>query len=49
MSDTPLLPFLPPSELRQIVQACDRFEAAWKAGPRPHPEEYLGTAAEPAR
>ena len=49
MSDSHLLPSLSPAEARQIDQACDRFEAAWKAGQRPHPEEYLGTAGEPER
>jgi serine/threonine-protein kinase len=40
---------LSPDEARQIDQACDRFEADWKAGRRPRPEEYLGPAGEPAR
>jgi tetratricopeptide (TPR) repeat protein len=44
-----MLPPLSPSEARQIVQVCDRFEAAWKAGRRPDPAEYLGAAAGPAR
>jgi tetratricopeptide (TPR) repeat protein/tRNA A-37 threonylcarbamoyl transferase component Bud32 len=47
MSDTHLLSAVSPAEARQIVQACDRFEEAWKA--RPRPEEYLGAAAGPAR
>jgi WD40 repeat protein/serine/threonine protein kinase/tetratricopeptide (TPR) repeat protein len=49
MSDisSPLL--LSPAEARLIDQACDRFEAVWKAGARPHPEEYLGAAPGPAR
>src|SRR5262245_36551028 len=47
MSDTHLLSPLSPSEARQVVQACDRFEAAWQAGPRP--EDFLGTAAGPVR
>jgi tetratricopeptide (TPR) repeat protein/tRNA A-37 threonylcarbamoyl transferase component Bud32 len=49
MSDPP--PPLPPclAEARQIDQTCDRFEAAWKAGPRPRPEAYLGAAGEPVR
>jgi tetratricopeptide (TPR) repeat protein len=38
-----------PAEARQIDRACDLFEAAWQAGQRPRPEEYLGTAGEPAR
>ena len=49
MSDTYVLPPLSPAELRLVVQECDRFEAAWKAGQRPRPEEYLGTAAGPVR
>ena len=49
MSDAPLLPSLSPAEARQIDQTCDRFETAWKAGRRPRPEEYLGTAGEPRR
>jgi serine/threonine protein kinase len=49
MSDTPLLPSLSPAAARQIDQTCDRFEAAWKAGQRPRPEAYLGTAGEPER
>jgi tetratricopeptide (TPR) repeat protein/tRNA A-37 threonylcarbamoyl transferase component Bud32 len=36
---------LPPAEARHIDQTCDRFEAAWKAGPRPDPAEYLGAAS----
>jgi serine/threonine protein kinase len=49
MSDTPLLPTLSPAEARQIDQTCDRFEAVWKAGQRPRPEEYLVAAGEPER
>ncbi len=49
MSDTPLLPQLSPAEARQVVQACDRFDEAWRAGRRPDPGEYLGAAAGPAR
>ncbi|HZY84606.1 MAG TPA: serine/threonine-protein kinase, partial [Gemmataceae bacterium] len=44
MSATHPLPPLSPDEARRIDQACDRFEAAWKAGRRPPPEEYLGAA-----
>jgi tetratricopeptide (TPR) repeat protein len=43
VSDTQLAQFLSPAAARQIDQTCDRFEAAWKAGRRPRPEEYLGT------
>jgi tetratricopeptide (TPR) repeat protein len=35
--------------VRQVVQACDRFEAAWKAGPRPSPENFLTAVNGPAR
>jgi serine/threonine-protein kinase len=40
---------LSPDAVLQIEQACDRFEAAWKAGRRPRPEEHLGAAGEPER
>jgi len=33
-----------PAEARHIDQTCDHFEAAWKAGSRPDPREYLGAA-----
>lgn len=49
MIDSQCLSALSPSEARQIDHACDRFEAAWKAGPRPRPEEYLETAADSVR
>src|SRR5438105_3750518 len=49
MNDTRLLSGLSASDALQIDQICDRFEAAWKAGPRPQPEDYLGAAAEPVR
>jgi tRNA A-37 threonylcarbamoyl transferase component Bud32 len=49
MSDTDHPASLSPAEARQIDQACDRFEAAWKAGRQPRPEEYLGMPGEPAR
>jgi len=29
--------------------ACDRFEAAWKAGQRPRVEDYLAAVPEPER
>src|SRR5438477_577805 len=45
MGDTHLLPPLSPAEARHIDQTCDRFEAAWKAGPRPDLREYLGATA----
>jgi hypothetical protein len=34
---------------RQVDEVCCRFEAAWKEGPRPRIEDYLGDLAEPAR
>src|SRR5207248_3413282 len=49
MSDTHYLSAVSPEEARQIVRACDRFEAAWRAGQRPRPEGYLGAASGPAR
>jgi eukaryotic-like serine/threonine-protein kinase len=49
LSSAPFLSPLSPTEVRQIVQACDRFEAAWKQGPRPQPEDYLGALGEPLR
>src|SRR5262245_53207715 len=49
MSDAPLRPRLSAAEARRIDQACDRFEAAWKAGRRPRPEDYLGAAGGPER
>jgi predicted Ser/Thr protein kinase len=45
VSDTPTLPPLSPAEARRIDQACDRFEAAWKAGSRPDPAAFLVEAA----
>jgi hypothetical protein len=32
-----------------VDEVCDRFEAAWLAGPRPQIEGYLGALPEPAR
>src|SRR5437764_1233417 len=32
-----------------IDRLCDRFEAQWRAGRRPAPEDYLGQTAEPGR
>jgi WD40 repeat protein/serine/threonine protein kinase/tetratricopeptide (TPR) repeat protein len=49
MSDTDTPCQLSPAQARQIDQACDRFEAAWKAGRRPHLDEYLGTTEGAAR
>ena len=49
MSDTHSPPVLSPSEARHVDQACDRFEAAWKAGERPRLEDYLGPAEDPLK
>ena len=35
------------SEILQIEQICDRFEAAWKSGQKPRPEDYLAQAPRP--
>src|SRR5262249_8623096 len=40
----PTPPDLSPTEAREVDRACDRFEAAWKAGRRPDPAEFLGPA-----
>src|SRR5262245_30262384 len=40
---------LSPAEARRIDQACDRFEAAWKAGQKPRLEHYLHSCGEPER
>jgi serine/threonine protein kinase len=34
---------------RRVDQACDAFEAAWRAGRQPRLADYLGDDAEPAR
>jgi tetratricopeptide (TPR) repeat protein len=49
MNDIHEFPALAPSSALRIDQVCDRFEAAWKAGQRPHPEDFLDTADEPER
>jgi serine/threonine protein kinase len=41
--------FLPLSLARRVDEACDRFEAAWRAGHRPRIEEFLADAPEPER
>src|SRR5262245_61536445 len=38
---------LPLSRKQRVDEACDRFEKAWRAGQRPHIEEYLAEAAGP--
>jgi serine/threonine protein kinase/tetratricopeptide (TPR) repeat protein len=40
---------LSPTQFIEINRICDRFEAAWRAGPRPAIEEFLGVAGEPVR
>ena len=40
---------LPPTFAERVDAACDRFEAAWKAGERPRIEEHLDGAAESER
>jgi WD40 repeat protein/tetratricopeptide (TPR) repeat protein len=40
---------LPLSAVRRINAVCNRFELAWKAGPRPLIEDYLGNTPEPER
>jgi tetratricopeptide (TPR) repeat protein len=49
MSDPHIPSHLSLAEAQHIDRACDRFEAAWQAGQRPEPEEYLGDASERAR
>jgi tetratricopeptide (TPR) repeat protein/tRNA A-37 threonylcarbamoyl transferase component Bud32 len=34
---------------RRVNAVCNRFERAWRSGPRPAIEDYLGDIAEPAR
>ena len=38
---------LSPSMINGMDDACDRFEAAWKAGLRPRIEDYLEEPASP--
>jgi eukaryotic-like serine/threonine-protein kinase len=45
MRDTQRIRPLTPADARMIDQACDRFEAAWKAGPPPRVEEFLAGEA----
>jgi WD40 repeat protein/serine/threonine protein kinase len=37
------------STWERVDEACDRFEAAWKAGERPHIEDYLAGVLDPER
>jgi WD40 repeat protein len=32
---------LPPEQVRRLDQVCDRFEAAWRSGMGPRPEDFL--------
>ena len=32
----------PPRPSERVDEACDRFEAAWRAGRAPRIEDYLG-------
>jgi serine/threonine protein kinase len=50
MSDAslPSIGSLSPADARQVEALCNRFEAAWKAGPRPQIEVYLREVVEPA-
>ena len=38
-----------PSRLERLDRICDRFEAAWRAGPRPRIAEFLGDVPEADR
>ena len=49
MTDDKVPTALSSAAARQIDRACDRFEAAWKAGRRPDPAEALDGATEPIR
>ncbi len=40
---------LPPELAQRVDAACDRFEAAWRAGQRPRIEDYLGEAEQDIR
>ena len=37
------------TQAEELDQACDRFEAEWRAGKRPRIEDHFGAAAEPLR
>ena len=39
---------LPLALERRVDAACRRFEAAWRAGARPHLEDYLADCPGPA-
>src|SRR5262249_46494221 len=39
---------LSPSLAKHVDSACDRFEAAWKAGARPRIEDFLSNVVSPA-
>jgi serine/threonine-protein kinase len=38
-----------PSQVERVDEACDRFEAAWKAGQRPRIEDHMARHAGPSR
>ena len=40
---------LPAAQVQQADRVCDRFEAAWRAGPRPTLEDYVQGVPEPQR
>ncbi len=40
---------LSPGQVRRLDPVCDRFEAEWLAGRRPHLEDFLSQVAEPDR
>jgi serine/threonine protein kinase/formylglycine-generating enzyme required for sulfatase activity len=40
---------LPPLLARQVEEACQRFDSAWRAGQRPPLEDHLAGLPEPAR
>src|SRR5206468_467720 len=46
---TPPSAALPADVARRIEAACDRFEAAWRAGDPPRAEDFLAGWAEPGR
>src|SRR5262249_54157507 len=40
---------LTPAQARQVDDACDAFEMAWRSGQRPRIEEHLGEAPGPVQ
>src|SRR5262249_39787080 len=49
MSAAPAPEPLPLTLVDRVDRACDAFEAAWRAGPRPRLEDFLGELPEPGR